>query len=410
MNRSYFCLMVYLCLFAINGNAGEKDNAWCKSIKNSNELLKCILKSHPDVEVQEAQVNEEKKGIDLARQRPNPDFDLEGVDNKTGGISGELAVLHTFELGGKRDSRVKIARAKINRSKSQLLKAQELVATQTVLNIYRLRQIETELEAVRESLETFRRIRKRYSRIGRLSPEQQVSVSVFKLAEEDSKLTVNTLISEKEEILSNFRMIVGSDFKIDNDVLPSIKKDWPTILLDKVGGADSLLALSSLAIAEAESDLAKSQAWPNVSIGPRVEVDTGQASETRVGIALSMPLPFYNTNNGGRAKAGLGVQKSLLNEKWTRRNLERRAKFLLADYKRSSGTVSKSMKESNINSKHNELHKLIRRGVISAPLIIEMHREIFEYYENLHAQELRALKSLWTLYALRGTILEENLE
>ena len=67
------------------------------------------------------------------------------------------------------------------------------------------------------------------------------------------------------------------------------------------------------------------------------------------------------------------------------------------------------MKESNISSKHDELHKLIRRGVISAPLIIEMHREISEYYENLHAQELKALESLWTLYALRGTILEENL-
>lgn len=409
MNRSYFCLVVLLCLFAVTGKAKEKSNAWCNTIKTSNDLLKCILAAHPDVEVLEAQVKEEKKGVEFARQRPNPDLDLEGVGNKTGGVSGEFVVLHTFELGGKRDSRVKIARAQVVHSKSRLLKAQELVVTQTVLNIYRLRQIETELEAVRESLETFQRIRKRYSRIGRLNPEQQVSVSIFKLAEEDSKLTVNTLVSEKEEILSTFQLILGEGFKLNKDILPSIKSKWPSISIDKIGGADSLMALNSLAIAEAENDMAKSAAWPNLSVGPRVEVDTGQMSETRVGLALSMPLPFYNTNGGGRAKARLGLLKSKLNEKWARKNLERRAKFLFADYRRSSSAVSKSLKESNISSKHDELHKLIRRGVISAPLIIEMHREIFEYYKNLHSQELRTLKSLWTLYALRGTILEENM-
>ena len=409
MNRSHFYLVVLLCLLTVAGKTEEKRNAWCKSISSSNDILKCVLESHPDVKVQEAQVKEDEEAVNFARQSPNPELDLQGVNNNVGGISGELAVLHTIELGGKRDSRVNVARAQINGSKSRLLKVQETVAVQTVLNIYRLRQIERELESVKERLETFQRIRKRYNQIGRLNPEQQVSVSVFKMAEEDNKLIVNTLISERERILSTFKVILGENFNLQKIVLPPIKKSWPKISLDKVRGADSLIALSSLATAEAESELAKSAAWPDLSIGPRVEVDTGRAGETKVGIALSMPLPFYNTNNGGRAKAKLHVQKSRLNEMWNRRTLERRVRFLLADYNQSSKIVSRSLIETNIGSKHVELHKLIRRGVVSAPLVIEMHREISEYYKNLHSQELRAIESLWTLYALRGTILEENL-
>ncbi len=409
MNLSHFYLVVLLCLLTVAGKTEEKRNAWCKSISSSDDLLKCVLVSHPDVKVQEAQVKEDEEAVNFARQSPNPELDLQGVNNNVGGISGELAVLHTIEIGGKRDSRVNVARAQINGSKSRLLKVQETVAVQTVLNIYRLRQIERELESVKESLETFQRIRKRYNQIGRLNPEQQVSVSVFKMAEEDNKLIVNTLISERERILSTFKVILGENFNLQKIVLPPIKKSWPKISLDKVRGADSLIALSSLATAEAKSELAKSAAWPDLSIGPRVEVDTGRAGETRVGIALSMPLPFYNTNNGGRAKAKLHVQKIRLNEMLNRRNLESRVRFLLADYNRSSKVVSRSLVETNIGSKHVELHKLIRRGVVSAPLVIEMHREISEYYKNLHAQELRAIECLWTLYALRGTILKENL-
>ena len=410
MKKSYFCLAVLLCSLSFSSQARESSNTWCRPIKSSNELLKCTLASHPDIQVREASVEEEKKGIDLAGQRPNPGFDLEGVGNDSGGITSELSLMHTFELGGKRDSRIRIAKAQVNMSKSELLKSQEIVAIQTVLNIYRLRQIETELEATRESLGTFRGIRKKYQRIGRLNPEQQVSVSVFKLAEEDSKLKVNSLISEKEQILSTFRMIIGEDFKITKGLLPPPRKTWPSISIDKIGGADSLIALNSLAIAEAESDLAESEGWPDLSLGPKIEVTTGQNSETRIGIALSAPLPFYNTNNGGRAKAKFGVKKTLLNEEWTKRKLERKAKYLLADYKRSSAAVSRSIKDSNIASKHDELHKLIQRGVVSAPLVIEMHREIFEFYENLHAQESRALKNLWILYSIRGSILEENLK
>lgn len=406
MKRSYFYLAIILWLFALNVSAGDQ----CKSIGSPNEVLKCILSSHPEIKIQEAQLRQDEKEIDVASQRPNPDLDLEGVDNKTGGVSSEVAVVHTFELGGKRDSRIKVAKADIGFSRSELLKTHERVTVQSVLTLYRIRQIDTELGVVEENLRTFRKIRERYKRIGKLNPEQQISVSVFKLSEEDNKLKKSTLLSERENLLSKFRMIIGDDFSLSKELLPNLKKDWPSISVDELKGADFQKAQSEVEIAKAESELANSQGWPDLAVGPKVEIDTGQSSETRIGIALSMPLPFYNTNNGGRARALMRLKKSNLKKSWVEKELNRKVRFLVADFKRSSSAVSRSIKGSRIETKHDELHRLIRRGVVSAPLIIEMHREISEFYENLHAQELRAIESLWSLYALRGTIAEESIE
>lgn len=406
MKFSYFCLPVVMWLFVLSANAGDQ----CKKIGSPNIALTCILSSHPEIKIQELQLRQDKKEIEIAAQRPNPEFDFEGVGKKSGGISGELTFTHTFELGNKRDLRVRVAEANIGLSKSLLLKTQELVIIRSVLSLYRVRQIETELGIIDENLQTFRRIRGRYKKIKRLNPEQQISVSVFQLSEEDSKLKRNTLLSEKENILSQLRLVIGEEFEFSKRMLPILNKEWPSVSVDKIKGSDILKAKSEVEVARAKSELESSHAWPDLSFGPKLEVDTGQDSETRIGIALSMPLPVYNQNGGGRARALAGLKKSSLKRSWAERELNRRVSLLVSDYKRSSSAVSESITGNRLEAKHEELHSLIRRGVVSAPLIIEMHREITDYYENLHAQELRAVESLWSLYALRGTIAQESIE
>ena len=410
MRLSYFYMALLLWLFMASANANEPTSDICLSVDNPNELLNCILSTHPEIQIQEAQLDQDSKRVDVAKQRPNPGFGLEGVDNKNGGVSGEFALLHTFELGSKRDSRIKVANAQRNFSEAELLKAKENVVIQAVLNLHRIRQISTEIDIIEENLRTFRKVRKKYRQIGQLNPEQQISNSVFKLAEEDNKLKKEALLSEQESLLSTFQAYLGVNFKFSKGLLPKIKSKWPLVAVEELKGADVQKVKNEVAIANAKSELANSKAWPNLSIGPRAEFDTGQTNETRVGIALSIPLPFYNTNSGGRAKALMELKKSKLKQAWAKRTLERKVYYLLNDYKRTSTAVTNSLNSSNIRGRHDELHKLINRGIVSAPLIIELHREILEFYKSLHGQELRAVRGLWELYALRGTIMKESIE
>ncbi|MCB9085231.1 MAG: hypothetical protein H6624_12845 [Bdellovibrionaceae bacterium] len=46
---------------------------------------------------------------------------------------------------------------------------------------------------------------------------------------------------------------------------------------------------------------------------------------------------------------------------------------------------------------------------MNSALVIEMHREVFEFYEGLHEHELKAIDALWRLYALKGTLLKEEI-
>lgn len=401
--------VIHILFFSVLTNAEEIYSSTCQSIQNANDVLNCTKENHVDIQINRAFVKESTLGIDVAKQRPNPEFGAEGLDNKDGSFTSELNLLHTFELGGKRRARKKLAVTELNSSETSLLKAKENAVIQAVLNLYRLRQITDELAVVRENLSTFRKVRTQYNQVGKLNPEQDFSVSIFQIAEDETRLRIGQLNDEYNQILSTLHLAVGNEFKMSQKILPKQYSKWPSIENHNLGGADMKELIDDVEIAKNKYGIEKSQSWPDLAVGPKVELNNGNNNQTKFGFGLSIPLPIYQANGAGRNKAKLGLQRSELQATLKRKELESYRTNLVKSYKNITRTLVNSRTRSGISMRHSDLHVLLDRGVVQAPLIIELHREILEFYERLHEQELRAVGSLWKIYALDGHILEEKL-
>lgn len=382
----------------------------CEQLKTPNDVLKCVVNSHAAVQVGKAKVNEVSLGIDVASQRPNPELELEGTDQVGPGWNSEITLLHTFELGGKRSARMHVAERERDMSQADLLSRKESIAVQTVSDLYRLRQIDHEKSIVEEIIHTFESITKQYSKAGRLSPEDKMSVSVFKMALEENKLKKNSLVNEKEGILARIEADVGKKISITQTLLPKIKRSWPNLTKSALSGSQILKAKAEVELSSANYNLEKSESWPNLSIGPKVEIENAGGTETRFGVALSIPIPLFQANGGGRAKSLAGVRRSKVQLKYAKTRLERQKEYLHDVYRRVAARISKTLSNKQVTLKHKNLHKMIKRGVVSAPIVIELHRQIMDYYEKLHDQELEGVVAQWKIAALEGRILKETLQ
>ena len=141
--------------FACVQQGWVQGNPNCAKPSSPQEVLECALLHHPAIQEAEAKALQSESLEDMARQRPNPELDAKGTIGKSGdenAAKSEATLLHTFELGGKRSSRVEKALAEKAFAAADLLKAKEQVALGTVLALYRLRQVQNEIAILEKTL------------------------------------------------------------------------------------------------------------------------------------------------------------------------------------------------------------------------------------------------------------------
>lgn len=409
--KFYLFLLVLFSGFNLQAQANERSTTnTCENIGSANQLFWCLVYSSPEVRLKEKAIQVSEHGVSEAGQILNPELDVEAVDDEDiDGIKSEISLKQTFELGGKRSKRKLVARAgKKVAETAYLLELEQ--ATQTMaVKTFRLRQILTELELVGENIETFKNIQKQYRRLGRLNPEQTVASSVFEIAEQESELKKEELLQEKELIIAEFRSRLGFKHKFEEKILPPIKKVWPRLEFHETQGASKRLLGDEESLARKKHELEKAKTWPDLAIGPRLERSEGRVNETTYGVSFSLPLPIFNINGGARARAKSELELAQLKKEMGSLRIDAYAEALLKTYQASSTAVSRASSRVNIQKRHRDLHRLLRRGVVNSALVIELHREVFEFYQRLHEQELKAIGSLWALYGLKGELLDKEL-
>ncbi len=390
-----FALIVLTCS-SVYGS--ETD---CNQSNNVDQLVECFIGKHPALSISKADIEISSSEIKRASQRINPSLDWELTEAQgASGLMNELNLMHTIELGSKRSARIKLAEVKKNITSLGYEKSYNQIKTELILALYRLRQIDHEAEVIEENQTTFRRMIRQYKRIGRMNPEQEISVNVFTMAAEEVRLKLQKLKNEKEQLLSEFEILNGSAFIPKKNLLPPIDHSWPELSTEQMNGA--LLREANLKLLESEKnyDLERAKSWPNLSIGPRVITTPGTNGGTFWGGALSINIPILNLNKGGREKASAIGKKAHLNKTFLTRRIKVEAKRLKNIYNNSSKTYTQSLKTNKIHEKHAKIHRMIKRGVVSPPLVIELHRQTIEFYEALHQQELEAVSARWSYYSL----------
>lgn len=385
----------------------------CESFNTPKDVLECALDSHPDLVRGKGSLKQAESFGDQAAQRPNPELSGRSVFGKNEGegvTSHEINLAHTFELGGKRSARMDKASAEKELVSSEFLKTKEEVYISVSKILYRIRQVHAEIRTIDEALSTFERIQKQFKIRPRLAPEQEVSLSVFQLAEGDYKLRKSTLESEENALERSIEVAVGKEFPHGKEsILPPPQKNWPEIQLGngELKGSDLKLAVSELKSAQAEMELAKGASWPDLKLGPSIQSQSqGSNQYLTYGVNLTLPLPLYQVNGGGRAVASAGLMRAEQSLELRKRELSQQRKILINQYQRSSKALKESVSLPDIEKKHKSVERQFERGVISSSLVIEAHRQMVDFTKSQNDLELSALESLWRLRALDGSLFE----
>ncbi len=351
--------------------------------------------------------------VDKASQFENPEV---GVKSVSGSISGEntgnTEVSLSFSLSQlwKRGPIKDIARA--DRKLADIESKEILLSVKKSLikDLFRMRQVDDELDLVNETLAAFETIKRQFR--GRLAkgPEQEITLSLVELASGDYELKRTHLMTEKAEIIAQLRALWGPEFEIKKSFLPPPKKLWPSIS-DKISVSSSFEIQKIAAETEkalAEQGQARSESWPSVSIGPVVERSTdGPRQYYSYGVNAVISLPILTINGGSRNLAEARVKAARLMSDYSVKKSLTEKEILLQRYKSSIESLKRAVSHDEVVKKHNRVDGLFRQGLASGGLVIEAHRQINEFTAAQHEHENSAIEAYLEIKALSGEDIEE---
>jgi cobalt-zinc-cadmium efflux system outer membrane protein len=388
-------------------------SADCPSPKSAQDLLQCARENHPDILKLKLGQSQTERLEAASAQRPNPELQVQSgfiniTDNE--GLATQASLLHTWELGGKRNSRIQRARAELSETNASMRSLQEEISTRILLQLHRLRQVEEELLILNETAETFGKQVSLLKRRPSLTPDQDVSYSIFTLAKEDIELKAGGLEAEKKNLIQSLQIAIRSTADYSKSWLPSEDLKWPdlpaTPKVSEIAGR-AQQAQAALNIAKADLETARSESWPDLKLGPFIETESSARIRTSsVGLAFSAPLPFFHFNGGGREFAQTGLTRAEESSKITHSVLTQERELERTRYEILVSRLKNSRWHQEYERRHRRIESLFQRGVLSAPMIIEAHRQIIEVQKTSHDLELRALSALAQILILDGKLPE----
>jgi outer membrane protein TolC len=265
-----------------------------------------------------------------------------------------------------------------------------------------------------ENLSTYRKVVSLFKKRPLLSPEQETSLLVFQLAMDEGLLKKTSLKNEERLLKTEIYQWVGYDLSLPRSLLPRTPQSWPNLLVESSPSIDQWsrvkTAEAKLRSAQAITQVVHSEGWPTLKIGPSVETESPlTGTRTAVGFALSTSLPFYQRNEGKKAEAIQGEKLAELKLKIIKKGGELEREKLVSDYQHNLKAYLAAKPQLIREQKHQEIESLFERGLIPSSLMLETHRQMFEFQQELHQAELKAIESLWKIYALEGRLLEESL-
>lgn len=406
-----FILHPLLILLLLNFQVIAAEDMTCTGFKTSDDILKCALRVHPDVVKAELALKQGSKLSAIARQRINPEIDSKVLMGKNSGETNtntEINLSQTIELGGKRSARINKAGAEIELLQNELLKTKEEVYLSTSIALHRLIQASLELDQLEDAIAIYNKILNVYKNRPALNPEQSVSVNLFQFATAETELKKTSLIAEIKSLSRQVSYATAGALKNNIKIISSNLNNWPALPDSKnFSGSSFKKANSELKLAKLEMEIAKSNAWPDLKIGPSVVLQRGSTSESQFGINLAIPLPLFSSNEANKAYASEGYLLAEKNLKTTESAIDLERKTFIDKYNDAVEAITKAKRIKDFEQKHKKVEELFMRGLVSSALVIETHRQFLDFFKSLHELEIVALESQIKISAIDGTLIKE---
>lgn len=377
--------------------------------KNATDVLGCAENRSPEVQKALLELEQAKAQIGASEQWRNPELSIDSVSGSDGKSETGVNLGIPIELGGKLDARRNVAKSGTTKAEATLYAAKTEVRSSVLLKLHRLRQLTHEQEVIDESIDTFTKLVKQYGQRFKLSPEQEISVTVFKMSKSEYELKKSELLAERNLLDAFFQTVIGVGLGELQSVVPKSPKTWPALPASGTSSESPKLKLTSAEIerAKAELSLAASEAWPTVVLGPSIKMQNESGRNNQLyGFNLSLPLPIFNANGKGKAAAASGLRVAETNHQLAQLDLQKTREQLAKTYQQSVTVLGTTVSHEEIEKKHDSIEKLFFRGVVPSSLVIEAHRTYVDLEKARNERELKTLEALFAIYAFDGKLLE----
>ncbi|HET9239972.1 MAG TPA: hypothetical protein VFO10_22110 [Oligoflexus sp.] len=378
-----------------------------------SEVASSILRSAP-----EWGSLEKKAGLNQSQQEaadygpaPRAAFQYLAGAPLTREGEAELRYEWTLERGGKRDARQKLVSAQQALSEAAIAGRKAELLKDLAVTADRLQQIEHEDEILKETVSTYRALMRQLASQAALSPEQDVTLAVFRLAHDETLMKSGQLEVEADGIRSQLAHLTACEAV----TLPKSRKQertsWPEFpnQMQDLNSAWKRRQEAQKAQQKALLDQETAQSIADLSIGPvaRLSLEDG-SSKPAFGVAASLPL------GRTQSQATLQVAQATFSLAEVEATIEQKKRA--ADYARWLGQYRSAVKvlrqgfaETAVQDKHEKMEKLFLAGRVNASLIIEAHRQMYEHVVSRHQMEWKALEAYWNLRSMNGQLREVDL-
>lgn len=397
---------LFLLFFLFSSQSWAKNE--CK-VFSANDILKCLQRNHPEVINDSVVASVSEKLQKQSSALKNPEISIESIGGQNLGstiIDSEIRISQTFEFSGQKNARRDKSKAEIESFKAESLGKIEDVTLWGVKNLFRLHQIQEELTKVEEAIKQFKSINQVYKLRPKLSPENETTFGMIQIAISQFDIKKNQLSAEKGQIVSELSANTGIDDEIILKNMPARIVKWPDVInLENNQNNSVLKKLKALAeINQSNLALAQAEAWPEFTIDliAQNKID-GSIQYQAFGAGIKLPLPIFQRNEGEKALRAVDYSRSmnLLNSEKAKQG--KIYQKLIKMYQEAIANIANFPSDESIENKHKKSESYFKEGLISGPLIIEVHKQISEYLENKNQEEMRAIESLWKIYILNGS-------
>lgn len=385
----------------------------CPLPKSAMDVVVCAMAESPMTKRARLATDQSKLLVDIAGQIPNPEIDIQSATGRKDGgdaSSTDIGLLQPIEWGGRRSARISSAEAQVKILSAEQREVQADLVRETIRNLHRLRQVEIEKSLLKETVETLERIVSQQSSRPALTPDQQVTLTVYRMAFADAKIKQSETFEEERKLEHYFHVSTGHSLAELKPVLPAAPAEWPEI--PKIAGESSPAIMKAMAdrdFALARLSSEKSLVWPQLRLGPMAKLERNSVqNENLYGLRLTMDLPLFNQNSAGRAYANVAVAQSDTLIQLTRDEESHERAEQTKVYASAVEALKNSPSVDLILKDFNRSQGAVRRGLIAGSLLIELHRQRSELIHSRNGRELRAIEALWLIHKFDGRIFTEK--
>lgn len=279
-----------------------------KKILTLKEILNLALLNNPDIQSSAWRIRSNEALKDQANLSINPELELEYTNADED--ESEITLSQEFEIGGKRSSRVNVAKKELDASRFDF-EVKRLSLIEDVKKLYyEIYTIQSRIKLFEETVQLAEKVLSFTKKRVTSGASPKVEVTRAQLALFAANIRFN---NSKRKLITKLTSLAGlwgefkfNSFRIDPKI--SIPKSLPELsaLREKIKNNPTLSKMKIMKERQLSViSLEKANRIPNLTFGATY-AQNHESNDNSVALSVSFPLPLFDRNQGNIASSMIG--------------------------------------------------------------------------------------------------------